>query len=76
LIFYKDCRIKFDVSFYAYLFPNSELVSSTHAVGKVFDWQVVEMMGCVFAVLLIAAWMVIFSSHRLSDLEETFVCAR
>lgn len=59
-IFRKEFRIRFDVSFYAFVFPNSALVSSTHAVGKAFSWKAVEIIGCVFIVLLIAVWLVIF----------------
>lgn len=54
-------RPAFSISFYAFVFPNAALVSSTHAVGKAFGWRCVEILGCVFAVLLICVWVVVFA---------------
>ncbi|KAH7407726.1 C4-dicarboxylate/malic acid transporter [Cadophora sp. MPI-SDFR-AT-0126] len=53
--------IKFDVTFFAYVFPNSALVSATHMVGQAFGNNVVEIVGTVLAVLLIGVWCVVFS---------------
>lgn len=61
-IFHPASRPRFDISFFAFVFPNTALVSSTHAVGKAFGWQVVEILGCVFAVLLICTWVIVFSA--------------
>jgi tellurite resistance protein TehA-like permease len=61
LVCVKESRIHFDVSLYAFIFPNSALTSSTHAVGKAFDWYPVQIMGCVMATALIAAWLLVSS---------------
>ncbi|KAH7356679.1 voltage-dependent anion channel-domain-containing protein [Rhexocercosporidium sp. MPI-PUGE-AT-0058] len=53
-------RIKFDVTFFAYVFPNSALVSATHMVGRAFENDVVEILGTVFGVTLILVWVVVF----------------
>lgn len=52
--------IKFDVTFFVYVFPNSALVSATHMVGKAFGNDVVEILGTVLAVALVAVWCVVF----------------
>lgn len=56
----KNTRIKFDVTFFAYVFPNSALVSATHMVGQAFENDVVEILGTVLGVSLIVVWIVVF----------------
>ncbi|KAG4430082.1 hypothetical protein IFR05_014427 [Cadophora sp. M221] len=56
----KSTRIKFDVTFFAYVFPNSALVSATHMVGQAFENDVVEILGTVLGVSLIVVWIVVF----------------
>ncbi|KAK0107123.1 hypothetical protein ONS95_003829 [Cadophora gregata] len=53
--------IKFHVTFFAYVFPNSALVSATHMVGHAFENNVVEILGTVLGVSLIGVWIVVFS---------------
>lgn len=53
--------IKFDVTFFAYVFPNSALVSATHMVGHAFGNNVIEILGTVLGVILIGVWCVVFS---------------
>jgi tellurite resistance protein TehA-like permease len=57
----RETRPGFGISFYAFVFPNAALVSSTHVVGKAFGWCCVEILGCVFAGMLICVWVVVFA---------------
>ena len=43
-------------TWYSYVFPNTALVTSTFAIGKVFDSGVIQIIGCVMTVILILTW--------------------
>lgn len=50
---------RFDISFFAFVFPTSALVSSTHAVGKAFGSHQLQVIGYVFSVMLVLAYLTI-----------------
>jgi len=50
----------FSLTWYSFVFPNSALVTATFAVGKAFGSNVVQIIGCVMAVILIGVWLFVF----------------
>jgi tellurite resistance protein TehA-like permease len=70
----REKRPHFGISFYAFVFPNSALVSSTHAVGKALGWPCVQILGCVFAGIMIFVWVVVFARTGWGVCRGTLLC--
>ena len=56
-------RLSFAMTWYSFVFPNTAMVTSTFAIGRAFESLVVEIIGCVFAGILVAAWFIVFGMN-------------
>lgn len=55
-------RLRFSMTWQAFIFPNSALVSATFAIAKGLDGcRAIEILGCVMACLLVATWIMVMS---------------
>ena len=60
----REERLTFAMTWYAFIFPNSSLVTSTFNVAKALgDVFAIEVVGCVLAGLLVAAWSFIIGMN-------------
>ena len=55
--------LSFAMTWYSFVFPNTAMVTSTFAIGRAFDSLVVEIIGCVFAGIVVAAWFIVFGMN-------------
>ncbi|KAL8849288.1 MAG: hypothetical protein Q9221_005698 [Calogaya cf. arnoldii] len=55
-----DGRFPFTMTWYSFIFPQTALVTATFAIGKAFQSESVQILGCVLAVLVVIAWFVVF----------------
>lgn len=53
-------HIRFDMTWYSFIFPNTAMVTATQAIGKAFNSTAIKIFGTVLAGLLIAVWMFVF----------------
>ena len=52
--------MKFDMSWYSFIFPNTALITATFAVGKAFRSRAILIVGCVLTPILILVWLFVF----------------
>lgn len=48
------------MTFFSFVFPNTALVTATFQIGRAFDCEQLEIVGCVKAGLLVVVWAVVF----------------
>ncbi|KAK4570309.1 hypothetical protein LTR86_002389 [Recurvomyces mirabilis] len=56
----REGGVKFAMTFYSYVFPNTALTASTFAIAKALKNKPIGILGCVMTCLLICAWAAIF----------------
>ena len=49
-------RMEFQMTWYSYVFPNTALVTATFAIGRIFNCQAIQIIGCVMTPILICVW--------------------
>jgi tellurite resistance protein TehA-like permease len=49
-------HIRFDMTWYSFVFPNTAMVTATQAIGKTFESGAIQVVGTVMAVLLVLVW--------------------
>ncbi len=49
------------MNWYAFVFPNTALVTATFAVGDAFGSTTIQVIGCVMTVALTIVWMFVFA---------------
>lgn len=52
--------LKFAMTWYSFVFPNTALVSATFAVAKAFNSLIIQILGCVLVCILIVMWALVF----------------
>ena len=50
-------RLAFSITWYAFVFPNTALVTATHAIGKAFESTTVQIVGTGLATALFLIWL-------------------
>ena len=55
-----DHHIRFDMTWYSFVFPNTALVTATQQIGKAFGSDAIKIFGTVFAVMLVVVWIFVF----------------
>jgi tellurite resistance protein TehA-like permease len=55
-----DRRILFDMTWFSFVFPNTALVTATHAIARAFDSEAIKLFGTISSGLLIIVWMYVF----------------
>ncbi|KAI9836019.1 MAG: hypothetical protein M1838_005142 [Thelocarpon superellum] len=58
--FVGHARLQFSMTWYSFVFPNSALVTATLGIGRTFKSHAIQVVGTVFAVILIGVWMLVF----------------
>lgn len=53
-------KASFQMTFFSFVFPNTALITATYQIGKAFQCNAIEIVGCVMTGFLVLAWMVIF----------------
>ncbi|KAK5108969.1 hypothetical protein LTR62_007684 [Meristemomyces frigidus] len=53
--------VKFAMTFYSYVFPNTALTSATFSIARALNNRPIAILGCVMTCLLICAWITVFS---------------
>jgi tellurite resistance protein TehA-like permease len=56
-----DHHPSFDMTWYSFVFPNTALITATHAVGKSFEVRAIQILGTVMSVLIILVWGFVFA---------------
>ena len=54
-------RMVFSMAWYSFVFPNTALVTSTFAVGKAFNSDAIQTLGCAMTILLFLTYLFVFS---------------
>ena len=55
-------HIRFDMTWYSFVFPNTAMVTATQAIGRTFDSRAIQVFGTVMAVLLVVVWLFVFGT--------------
>ena len=58
---HKGHRFLFTMTWYSYIFPNTALITATFAVGKTFQSEAIQIVGCVMTPILVLAWVLVFA---------------
>ncbi|KUJ06588.1 uncharacterized protein LY89DRAFT_406347 [Mollisia scopiformis] len=53
-------HIRFDMTWFSFVFPNTALVTATQALGKSLDSNGLKIFGTVMAVILVGVWLFVF----------------
>lgn len=53
-------HIRFDMTWYSFVFPNTAMVTATHAIAKAFDSKALRVLGTVASGLLVLVWVYVF----------------
>lgn len=53
-------RMTFTMTWFSYVFPNTALVTSTFAIGRAFNSNAIQIVGCVLTPILVAVWFMVF----------------
>lgn len=53
-------HIRFDMTWYSFVFPNTAMITATQAIGRAFDCNPIKIFGTVLAVMLVILWMFVF----------------
>ncbi|EGS23960.1 uncharacterized protein CTHT_0006700 [Thermochaetoides thermophila DSM 1495] len=53
-------KLRFQMTWFSFVFPNTALVTATEALGIAFDSAGLKIFGCVLAALIILVWMIVF----------------
>ena len=54
-------HIRFDMTWYSFVFPNTALITATQAIGRTFDCKPIQIFGTVLAGLLVLLWIFVFA---------------
>ena len=49
------------MTWFSFVFPNTALCTSTFAIGRAFQSNVIQILGCIFACLLVLVWGIVVS---------------
>jgi tellurite resistance protein TehA-like permease len=49
-------KMRFAMTWYSFVFPNTALVTATLAIGNAFECYLIKVVGTVMAVFLVAMW--------------------
>lgn len=55
-----EAKASFQMTFFSFVFPNTALVTATFQIGRAFDCEPLEIVGCAMAGLLVVAWATVF----------------
>ncbi|GAM84080.1 hypothetical protein ANO11243_020720 [Dothideomycetidae sp. 11243] len=53
-------KFHFAMTWYSFVFPNTGLTTGTFAVGRALNNKPIQILGCVFAVLIVLTWIFVF----------------
>jgi tellurite resistance protein TehA-like permease len=53
-------HIRFDMTWYSFIFPNTAMITATQAIGKAFDSKPIKIFGTVLSVMLVVVWIYVF----------------
>jgi tellurite resistance protein TehA-like permease len=53
-------HIRFDMTWFSFVFPNTALVTATQAIGKSLESDAIQIFGTVMAGLLVLVWIFVF----------------
>ena len=56
----KHGRMTFTMTWFSYVFPNTALITSTFAIGRAFNSNAIQVIGCVMTPILIVVWFAVF----------------
>ena len=59
-------RLRFAMTWYAFIFPNTALITATFAVAKALDNYPIKIIGCIMTCLIIVAWLFIVGLNVLA----------
>ncbi|KAL2116739.1 hypothetical protein VTJ04DRAFT_8907 [Mycothermus thermophilus] len=54
-------KLRFQMTWFSFVFPNTALVTATEALGAAFDSNGLKIFGCVLAGCLVFVWLLVFS---------------
>ena len=58
---HKGHYLSFTMNWFSYIFPNTALITATFAIGRAFQSQAIQIIGCVLTPLLIITWFAVFA---------------
>jgi tellurite resistance protein TehA-like permease len=53
-------HIRFDMTWYSFVFPNTAMVTATQAIGKAFESNPIKIFGTILAGMLVVVWIYVF----------------
>ncbi|KAK4241041.1 malic acid transport protein [Achaetomium macrosporum] len=54
-------KLRFQMTWFSFVFPNTALVTATEALGSAFDSPGLKIFGCVLTVCLVLVWVLVFT---------------
>ncbi|KAK4154281.1 malic acid transport protein [Chaetomidium leptoderma] len=54
-------KLRFQMTWFSFVFPNTALVTATEALGTAFDSPGLKIFGCVLAACLVLVWILVFT---------------
>ncbi|KAK4132899.1 C4-dicarboxylate transporter/malic acid transport protein [Trichocladium antarcticum] len=54
-------KLRFQMTWFSFVFPNTALVTATEALGMAFDSPGLKVFGCVLAGCLVVVWVLVFT---------------
>jgi len=57
-----DRRIRFDMTWYSFVFPNTAMVTASHAIAKAFNSDAIKVLSTVASGFLVMVWIIVFGS--------------
>ncbi|KAK3304334.1 voltage-dependent anion channel [Chaetomium strumarium] len=54
-------KLRFQMTWFSFVFPNTALVTATEVLGTAFDSPGLKIFGCVLTVFLVLVWLLVFT---------------
>ncbi|KAJ4306943.1 hypothetical protein N0V88_000316 [Collariella sp. IMI 366227] len=54
-------KLRFQMTWFSFVFPNTALVTATEALGSAFDSPGLKIFGCVLAACLVLVWIMVLT---------------
>ena len=53
-------HIRFDMTWFSFVFPNTAMITATQAIGKTFDSNAIQLFGTILGGILVVVWIFVF----------------
>ncbi|KAK4142958.1 malic acid transport protein [Dichotomopilus funicola] len=54
-------KLRFQMTWFSFVFPNTALVTATETLGAAFDSPGLQIFGCILAAFLVLVWILVFT---------------